>query len=143
MDPSEKVWVLTHPCGWSRMVDRDTSKADRVAMMREHLAAHGEVLLPARLLTALVGGKVLVLRETHRAIFGMLAEDARLLNNVGGVGAQVKVAQDRITLPNGGEIKYLCGANGALEERVRGRRADHIDGAWLIPEDLEAILTLT
>lgn len=38
----DKVWVLTCPCGWSRMVPRSTPTDRRRQIIEEHEATHEE-----------------------------------------------------------------------------------------------------
>ena len=34
------VWVLTHSCGWSRMLSIDSTPEERAAVYAEHMQAH-------------------------------------------------------------------------------------------------------
>lgn len=95
--------------------------------------------LPIRLMKALEepNQRIVALSPTVREAREDLDADARLLHPDFASVVQVRMAAGEIKFLNGSRVQYIGGDLHRLEQQMRGRVADYIDGIWYLPKDLQ------
>jgi hypothetical protein len=84
--------------------------------------------------------EIYALSRTPREARDELVADARDLHPDFAAVVEVKQASGQIRFKNGSVIRYFGGGMHSLEEKMRGRQPDYIDGIQCLPIDMQGYL---